>query len=211
MVADRERDPEAGEDLSVLERLLDHVGSLSPSALVELLDPLKLERYAGWLLGTLGSKGARIVYIFDPKREDLLRAFSRFETRCEMSRSERIRLASLAYFASARDETEPDRTGVDLGLRRGERPTPARHLRPLVVIALLAFSQEARDLVEASLFSDKNLFEPDRTILRLLYDERKSFEEAGRTIGLSSSWARRLHRRAIDRILENLVSVPANA
>ena len=74
-----------------------------------------------------------------------------------------------------------------------ESPTPEH--------ALLA--REGQDRVRRALDA---LPEPERTLLRGHYLQDRRFDEIAKELGLSKSWASRLHTRALDRMRELLES-----
>lgn len=65
----------------------------------------------------------------------------------------------------------------------------------------LVTSAETRDIVKQGL---SGLPERERQLLEVIYFEGSTIEEAGARLGLSKSWASRMHAKALDRMRKSL-------
>ncbi len=97
----------------------------------------------------------------------------------------------LVVYLTSRIRSDEDGGGDPIGLPDPSAPTP------LSEVVSSEVSQQLRELIDA--------LPPDEAaLIRATYFEGATLEEAGRKIGISKSWASRLHAKSLQRLARSL-------
>jgi RNA polymerase sigma-70 factor (ECF subfamily) len=135
---------------------------------------------------------------------DAVRAFPRFQGTSEaevLAWLRRLLLNNLVSFARRYRDADKRQVGREVGLAEGSAgpaadvPTPSHQA---------AEQEEARRVQEAL----ERLPEDYRRVLRLRFEEERSFEDIGRLLGLTPNAARKLWVRAVKRLQQETEGTP---